>query len=78
MKTNALFRSIVIVTHWFSPGTSQALYQYSLRKKIDALYIEHKLFGNPISWSFGVFDKIYKVLKTGKTNVGQNIFIIFL
>ncbi|MBI3366554.1 glycosyltransferase family 4 protein [Candidatus Roizmanbacteria bacterium] len=59
-------KRVAIVTHSFSPGTSQALCDYCLRKKYDALFIEHSLFGNIFNWIFGAFDTLWKVLKQGK------------
>lgn len=56
----------VVATHWFSPGTSQAFYAYLQRHGYDALYIEHKLFGSPLSWSLDALDTYWQVIKSGK------------
>ncbi len=61
MKTSA-----VIATHTFSPGTSQGLYQYMLRHNYDVIFIEHKLFGNPVTWAMGTVDTLWQVLKKNK------------
>jgi len=62
-----MIKNIVIVTHFFSPGTSQGLREYCQRKKIPHLYIAHPLFGNIFTWSLGIINTLFQVLKTGKT-----------
>ena len=55
---------IVIATHSFSPGTSQALYAYCKSKKYSTQFIEHPLFGGLHSWFIGWLDTVYRVLKS--------------
>jgi len=59
-------KSIVIATHVFSPGTSQAFYAYCKKKRMDVLFIEHSLEGNFFTWSIGAIDVLWKVIKTKK------------
>lgn len=59
-------KKIVIATHSFSPGTSQAFRDYCVRKKFDVLFIEHSLFGNIFSWLFGAFDTLWQIIKQRK------------
>jgi len=61
-----MFRSVVIATHVFSPGTSQALRDYLLREGKDVLFIGHPLFGNVFTWTLGAFDTIGQVVKANK------------
>ena len=56
-------KKIVIATHSFSPGTSQAFRDYCLRKKYEVLFIEHSLFGSVLQWIIGVLDTGWKVVK---------------
>jgi len=58
--------SVIIATHVFSPGTSQALRDYLLRNKVNVLFIGHSLFSNVFTWALGVLDTIWQVIKTGK------------
>ncbi len=57
-------KKIVIATHSFSPGTSQAFHTYCLRKGYDVLFIEHPLFGNIFTWLWGTIDTFAKVMFT--------------
>ncbi|MCR4329308.1 MAG: glycosyltransferase [Candidatus Roizmanbacteria bacterium] len=65
---------IIIASHVFSPGTSQALYGYCKHNNIDVQFIGHRLFGNYFSWSFGFIDTIYRVLKNKRS---ADIFVGF-
>ncbi len=58
--------NIIIVTHSFSPGTSQALRDYFIRKNKEVFFIEHPLFGNVLSWSVGFIDTLWKVVRVSK------------
>jgi len=58
--------SVIIATHVFSPGTSQALRDYLLREGKDVLFIGHPLFGNVFTWTLGALDTIWQVIKTRK------------
>ena len=55
-------KSIVIASHVFSYGTSQALRDYLLKEKWDVLFIGHNLFGNIFTWTVGVFDTFIRVV----------------
>lgn len=74
-------KSAVIATHTFSPGTSQALHEYMKRHHFDVYFIEHKLLGNPFSWTFGVFRTLYLVIiqrKTYHLYIGSNRLNAFI
>ncbi|OGK26072.1 hypothetical protein A2954_02795 [Candidatus Roizmanbacteria bacterium RIFCSPLOWO2_01_FULL_37_12] len=59
-------KRVVIATHVFSPGTSQAFYKYCQRKKFNAIFIQHPLFGNIFSWFWGAVDTFWQVFRQGK------------
>lgn len=59
-------KSVVIATHVFSPGTSQAFYKYCRRKKYRTVFIEHALFGNPLTWFWGSVDTFWRTFKFNK------------
>lgn len=61
-----MIKKVIIATHSFSPGTSQAFRNFCINKKIDTLFIEHALFGNIFSWFFDSIDTLYKVIKEHK------------
>ncbi len=58
-----MIKKVVIATHSFSPGTSQAFRDYCIKKRFDVLFIEHPLFGNIFSWLFGAFDTLLQVIR---------------
>lgn len=59
-------KKVVIATHVFTPGTSQAFKNYCNKKKFETLFIGHSVFGNVLTWGFGTLDTFWKVLKTGR------------
>ena len=61
-----MIKKVIIATHYFSPGTSQGFRDYCQRKKLDYLYIQQPLFGNVLTWSFGVFNTFWQVVKSNK------------
>lgn len=70
-----MMKSAVITTHSFSPGTSQALHHYMKRKQYDVIFIEHKLFGNALTWILDALDIFVKIITKPKTYdlyVGSN------
>jgi len=76
-----MINRIVIATHSFSPGTSQALRDYLIEEGKDVLFIEHPLFANLIIWTLGAIDTLWQVIKTGKKfdlYVGSNCLNAFL
>lgn len=56
----------MIASHVFSPGTSQALRDYCLKKNMDVLWIEHSLFASYLNWTIDILETIWKVVKNGK------------
>ncbi len=62
MKQN---KRVVIATHVFTYGKSQALNEY-LQGKAEVLFIGKPLFGNVFTWAFGALDTFWQVFKTGK------------
>jgi len=73
--------SIVIATHSFSPGTSQALQDYLTRENKEVLFIEHPLFANVFIWAIGALDTLWKVIRTRKKfdlYVGSNNLNAFM
>lgn len=62
-----MLKNVVIATHFFTYGPSQAARDYFVRKRISCNYIEHDLFGNVLKWSIQMLDTFWKVLKTGTT-----------
>lgn len=61
-----MIKKIVVVSHVFSPGPSQALRDYLIHEKKDVLYIGHPILGNLITWSLGALDTLFKVVKQRK------------
>ena len=61
-----MFKKVVIATHVFTPGTSQAFKDYCKKKKFETLFIGHSIFGNVLTWGFGILDTFWKVVKTGQ------------
>ena len=61
-----MIKKIVIATHVFTPGTSQAFLNYCKKKKFETLFIGHSIFGNVLTWGFGMLDTFWKVSKTGQ------------
>lgn len=59
-------KRVVIATHVFTPGTSQAFRNYCKKKKFETLFIGHSIFGNILTWGLGALDTFWKVFKTGK------------
>lgn len=59
-----MFENVVVASHVFSPGTSQALRDYLTRRGSNVLFIGQPLFGNPFTWALGALDTIWKVIKT--------------
>jgi len=57
-------KKVVIATHVFSPGTSQALREY-LEGKHKLLFIEHPLSGNIFTWTWGALHTFWRVIRTG-------------
>jgi len=62
-----MFKSVVVVTHVFSPGTSQAFRDYLLKEGKEVLFIGHPLFGNIFSWSWGALETFWRVFRKVKT-----------
>ena len=58
--------NVVVATHVFTPGTSQALRKYLLNKNKKVLFIQHSVFGNVFTWGLGMMDTFWKVIKSGK------------
>lgn len=58
--------NFVIATHVFTPGTSQALCNYLVKNKKNVLFIQHSIFGNILTWTFGMIDTFWKVLSSKK------------
>ena len=58
-------KNVVIATHAYVYGQSQALNEY-FQGKAEVLFIEHALFGNLLTWTLGAIDTFYQVLKAGK------------
>ena len=56
-------KRVIIVSHVFSPGTSQALRDYFLCKGLEVLFIGHPLFGNVFTWALGVLDTFWKLIR---------------
>ncbi|MBL7197098.1 MAG: glycosyltransferase [Candidatus Omnitrophica bacterium] len=76
-----MFKSVIIATHVFSPGTSQALRDYLIKERKDVLFIGHPLFGNLCTWSLSALDTLYQVIKTRKKfdlYVGSNNLNAFI
>jgi glycosyltransferase involved in cell wall biosynthesis len=76
-----MIKNVVIATHTFSPGTSQALYHYFNKKKIPVLLIEHPLFGNLFSWFYDAIDTFFSVYWLKETNylyIGSNRLNAFI
>lgn len=76
-----MFKNVVIASHVFSPGTSQALRDYLLKEGKDVLFIGHPLFGNIFTWTIGALDTIWQVLRAGKkfdSYVGSNNLNAFI
>ncbi|MFQ5445106.1 MAG: glycosyltransferase [Nitrospinales bacterium] len=61
-----MFRNVVIASHVFAYGTSQALKEYFERKNIPVLFIGHPLAGNVLTWGLGALDTLWQVIKAGK------------
>lgn len=59
-------KRVVIATHVFTPGTSQAFLNYCKKEKFVTLFIGHSIFGNVLTWGLGMLDTFWKVLKTGR------------
>ena len=59
-------KKVVIATHSYSPGTSQAFRDYCVRSRFEVLFIEHPLFGNSFNWLYGTFDTAWQVFKQRK------------
>lgn len=62
-----LNKNVIIATHSLVYGAPQALRDYLKIKKIDTLFIDHPLFGNPISWGWGLLDAFWQVGRYKKT-----------
>ena len=76
-----MIKSIVIATHVFSPGTSQAFRDYCLRKKMDVLFIGQPWHGNIFNWTLAAVNAFWQVIKTRKKfdlYVGSNRVNAFL
>jgi glycosyltransferase involved in cell wall biosynthesis len=58
-------KKVVIATHVFSYGKSQALRDY-LEDKAEVLFIGHPLFGNLFTWAIGAIDTLWQVIRTNK------------
>lgn len=61
-----MINRVVIASHVFAFGTSQALDAYFRRKGIEALFIGHKLFGNVFTWLYGALATYFTILFSGK------------
>lgn len=61
-----MVKKIVIATHVFAPGASQALRDYLIHEKKEVLYIEHPIFGNLFTWSIGSIDTFVRIIMQGK------------
>jgi len=61
-----LNKNIVIATHSLVYGAPQALRDYLKNKISDVSFIEHPLFGNLMTWSFGLVDTFWHVIKQRK------------
>ncbi len=57
---------VVVASHVFAFGTSQGFFDYCRRKGFDTVFIGHKLFGNPLTWTIGAIDTMLRVVKSGK------------
>src|SRR3989344_1510421 len=64
--------SVVVATHSFAFGTSQGLKAYLERKKAPHYFIQHRLFGNPLTWFIGMIDTFWKVISQ------KELFEIFI
>lgn len=62
-----MLERVVVSTHVFSPGTSQALRDHLLREGKEVLFIGHPLFGNVFTWSWGALDTFWQVFRQNKT-----------
>jgi len=65
MKKNKK-RKIVIVSHVFTYGKSQAFYDYLEKIGEDVFFIGHPLTNNPFRWIVDVVDTFWQVLKKKK------------
>lgn len=61
-----MIEKIVIATHVFAPGPSQALRDYLVKEEKEVLFIGHPILGNLFTWLWGALDTLIKVLKQGK------------
>jgi len=61
-----MIKKIVIATHVFAPGPSQALRDYLIKEKKEVLFIGHPILGNLFTWLLGALDTFFKVLKQRK------------
>lgn len=61
-----MIKRIVVATHVFAPGPSQALRDYFIKEKKEVLFIGHPILGNLFTWSVGALDTFFKVLKQRK------------
>jgi len=76
-----MLNNVIVATHSFSPGTSQALRDYLLKEGKNVLFVEHALFGNIFTWSIGAIDTLWQVIKRRKRYdlyVGSNNLNAFL
>jgi len=76
-----VFKKIVIATHVFSPGTSQALRDYLLREGKEVMFIGRPLFGNVFTWTLWAIHTLLQVIKAGKRfdlYVGSNNLNAFM
>lgn len=60
-------KRIVIATHSLVYGAPQALRDYLKKKKIKVLFVEHPLFGNPLTWTYGLIDTFLQIWQKKET-----------
>lgn len=58
-----MIKKVVISTHSYAPGTSQAFRDYCQRKKMKVLFIEHPLETNLLTWGLGALDTLWQVVR---------------
>jgi len=63
IRAHGPVKSVVIASHVFAFGTSQALKQYFERKKVPVMFVGHALFGNILTWSWGAIDTFFILTK---------------
>jgi len=66
MKLNKEVKKVVICSHVYAFGTSQALHLFLQRQKVHSLFIGQNLEGTPITWLWGIIKSFLTILISWK------------